>query len=102
MVDVFTGLAMVLAASQCQDEGLVLEFVFLFVALLTWRAMVISWSPGVLHPACGRGDEGTKVFFSSCFKKLRCSLSSYYPYVACLGPPHPFTNRFLNPAQCQD
>lgn len=36
-VDVFIALA----ASQCQDEGLVLEFAFLFVAVLIWQAAVI-------------------------------------------------------------
>lgn len=39
MADVFPGLALVLVASQGQGEGLILEFVFLSVAVL------IRWAP---------------------------------------------------------
>ena len=36
MVGVFIGPAVISCMLRCQDEGLVLEFAFIFMAVLTW------------------------------------------------------------------
>ena len=69
MVGVFTGPAVFPAVSRCQDEGLVLEFAFMFVAVLTWRGHGYPSPSGFTHEACGNGYEGTWVFLSS-YSKL--------------------------------
>lgn len=93
MVGVFTGPAVVPAVSRCQDEGLILEFAFMFVAVLTWQGHGYPSPCGFAHEACVNGYKGTWVFLSSYSTLMSpCGLP---------GPVHLLTNCFLSPAQCQ-